>query len=149
MLAATLGWRTLSADVFRRLRRRWSVGLWRVFVVALGRVALHELLGSRRLAARRVVTGGRQDVPTQREQYVLHIVRQCTGIVVIGRCVYKYKWQQGCKTAGLSCIRGVKAHGGPAGVGVGAECRVMPPCLSLSIGSIGAKCTFTQRKDGS
>ena len=148
-MAATLGWRTLSADVFRRLRRRWSVGLWRVFVVALGRVALHELLSSRRLAARRVVTGGRQDVPTQREQYVLHIVRQCTGIVVIGRCVYKYKWQQGCKTAGLSCIRGVKAHRGPAGVGVGAECRVMPPCSALSIGSVGAKCTFAQRKDGS
>ena len=55
VLAATLGWRTLSADVFRRLRRRWSVGLWRVFVVALGRVARHVLLSSRRLAARRVV----------------------------------------------------------------------------------------------
>ena len=86
-MAAALGWRTLSADVFRRLHRRWSVGLWRVFVVALGRVALRELLGSRRLAARRVVTVGRQVVPTQREQYVLHIVRQCTGRVVVAVCV--------------------------------------------------------------
>ena len=56
-MAAALGWHTLSADVFRRLRRRWSVGLWRVFVVALGRVARHDLLSSRRKDAYILVCG--------------------------------------------------------------------------------------------